>query len=100
MPALDFSRVDSRPEVSFHELSPEGTVNLHDGLGCVITSGAMIEVWKIENDDGVRIKIRRPLDDGRQSVLRFGLTHDAATALHGLLGQQIYYENSQDDAGA
>lgn len=87
------SRVDSRPEVPFHELPQERKVNLHDGIGIVIPSGAMIEVWKIEGEGGVQINIRRPLDDGRQSVLRFGLTREAALALHGLLDQQLYPEN-------
>ena len=87
------SRVDSRPEVPFSELPDERNVQLHDGIGCVIPSGAMLEVWRIKGEEGFSIKIRRPLEDGRQSVLRFGLTKEAALALHGLLDQQIYPEN-------
>lgn len=93
-PAPICSRVDSRPEVSFLEL-PKEKISVYDGMGCVIPSGSMLEVWRIADNKGLQIKIRRPLDDGTQSVLHFALTQEAALALHGLLDAQLYPENTE-----
>lgn len=93
LPTPTGSRVDSRPEVSFLEL-PKEKISVYDGIGCVIPSGSMLEVWRIADNQGLQIKIRRPLDDGTQSVLHFALTQEAALALHGLLDAQLYPENA------
>jgi hypothetical protein len=100
--ASDCSRVESMPDVPFDSLPPE-KITLRDGIGVAIPSGATLQVWKVEERDGFHIKIRRPLDDGTRSLLKFGLSRDAAIALHGLLQMQLYPENtkaSRDEGGA
>ena len=95
------SRVDSRPEMSFHDLpADDDEVTRHDGVGCVIPSGAMLEVWRILENDGLIVKIRKPLDDGKQSLLSFGLSRDAAIALHGLLCDRLLYPENVESIRA
>lgn len=89
-PAPICSQVELRPEIDFSSLLKTDKITRYAGIGCVIPSGARIEVWRIKESDGLHIKIRNPLDDGNQSVLAFGLTREAAMALHGLLDQQLY----------
>lgn len=84
LPAPDSSRVDLRPEVDFSTLPLDVKATFKDGIALVIESGAMIEVWDIEGG-GYHFRIRRPLDDGRQSVLKFSLSGEATEALCGLL---------------
>jgi hypothetical protein len=54
----------------------------------------VIEVWRIENDDGFHIKLRRKLDDGKMSLLKFGISLESAVALVGVLQMQIYPEEN------
>lgn len=95
--ASDCSRGEPMPDVPFDSL-PTQKVTLRDGIGVVIPSGATLQVWQVEERDGFQIKIRRPLDDGTRSLLKFGLSRDAAIALHGLLQMQLYPENVKVDS--
>jgi hypothetical protein len=82
---------DTMPEVPFHELPIEHhNIAVHDGIGITIPSGSRVEVWRVKDSDGIQICMRRPLQSCRQSVLRFGLTRDAAEALFEMLHTQIY----------
>ena len=96
--ASDCSRGEPMPDVPFDSL-PTQKVTLRDGIGVVIPSGATLQVWQVEERDGFQIKIRRPLDDGTRSLLKFGLSRDAAIALHGLLQMQLYPENVEVTQG-
>jgi hypothetical protein len=81
--------VRSLPEVKFHEAGEAEAYTIHKGIGCVIPSGAMVEIWEIKDDTGFHVVTRKPTDDGKQVVLRFGLTRDAARALCGLLMDKL-----------
>jgi hypothetical protein len=78
-------------EVPFSEL-PGRDITIYNGIGCVCPNGSVIEVWRIKEDDGFHIKLRRKLDDGKMSLLKFGMSLEAATALVGVLQMQIYPE--------
>jgi len=82
-------------EVPFSEL-PRRDITIHGGLGCVCPNGSVIEVWRIKEDDGFHIKLRRKLDDGKMSILKFGMSFEAAVALVGVLQMQIYPEENVD----
>lgn len=88
MPALR-----SLPEIKFHEAGDGEPYTVHKGIGCMIDSGAMVEVWEIKDNTGFHVVTRRPTDDGKQIVLRFGLTRQAAQALAGLLTDKLYPED-------
>lgn len=86
----------SLSDVPFHDL-PTRDVILHDGLGCACPNGSTIVVWRIKDDDGFHIELRRKLEDGRMSLLKFGMSLEAATALVGVLQMQIYPEENDWD---
>jgi hypothetical protein len=79
---------EEKEYIPFHDLPTEG-VMLRSGVCTTIPSGAMIAVLKHEDDDGISIRISKPLEDGKKSLLSFGLSRDAAIALIGLLEVQI-----------
>lgn len=89
------SQVELRHEIDFSSLPKKDKITRYDGIGCVIPSGARLEVWRIKKGEGLHVIIRNPMEDGNQSVLPFGLTREAARALHGLLDQQLYPEHTK-----
>jgi hypothetical protein len=80
-------------DVPFEDL-PRRDITIHSGLGCACPNGSVIEVWRIKEDDGFHIKLRRKLDDGKMSILKFGMSFEAAVALVGVLQMQIYPEEN------
>lgn len=78
------------PEVPLHELPKTEPCRIVNGKGTVIPSGACLEVWEIDGSDSLAFVIRKPIDDGKQSVLRFSLTRDASLAFSGLLSLKLY----------
>jgi hypothetical protein len=82
-------------DVPFEDL-PRRDITIHSGLGCACPNGSVIEVWRIKEDDGFHIKLRRKLDDGKMSILKFGMSFEAAVAFVGVLQMQIYPEENAD----
>ena len=60
-----------------------------DGLRVELSSNRDVTVWPRVKGDGYLVDIRTPTLDGKMSLLRFGLYHDAAKALLGLLYKAI-----------
>jgi hypothetical protein len=83
-------------EVPFNTL-PLRDITIHSGVGCTCQNGSIVEVWRIEGDDGFHIKLRRKLDDGRMSLLDFGMSLEAATALAAALQMQICPDENMQD---
>lgn len=75
--------------VPFEEL-PLEEIEKHDGIGVTCPNGSTVEVWKIRNRDAFHITLRRLLEDGRQTELKFGISHEASAALCGLLQGHLY----------
>lgn len=86
----DKPRVDELEEVPFHELPPGDTVPFDRPLGAVCRNGSMVEVWSEVESDGFLVKLRKLLEDGRQSVLKFGLSKEWALVLCYLLDMKLY----------
>ena len=71
------------------EALPAREITIYDGLKCDCPNGSNVEVWRIRDDDGLHVKLRRKLDDGKMSILKFGLSLEAAVALSQVLRLQI-----------
>lgn len=81
----------SMPEVPFHRSPIDyDNITVYDGAFQTIPSGARVEVWRVKGAEGIYIVMRRPLPDGRQRVIKFLLTNDAAEALYGLIQATIF----------
>lgn len=76
-------------QIPFHEL-PDHPAEIHDGIGTIIPSGARVEVWRVKDENGFHLEFVNPIDADTESVLTFGLSLDAAIALHGILTYQLY----------
>lgn len=78
-------------EVPYHELPNESTeiVPLIDGEVLVKDGGRRIEAWRGEGKDGIFFRIASPLGDGRESMLKFRLTDEAAFALSQLIIRKV-----------
>ena len=57
-----------------------------------------VEVWKIVENGGVCVKIYRPTKDGKTSLLRFGLSPEAAAALAQGIRNQLHGTSWGDKA--
>lgn len=65
---------------------------LYDGLKVTLPGKRELEVVKIKDVDGLRVCITRPTYDGKISLLRFGISKEAAVNLGILLIQQTRME--------
>lgn len=54
---------------------------LLDGVKVECGEGRSVEVWRVKEEDGYCIRIFRPTNDGKISMLMFGLKPPAAHAL-------------------
>ena len=78
------------PEVSYHEIPKcEDEYVMHKGRAAQCANGSVIEVWSIKECDDLAIFMRRPLEDERQSVLKFRISNQGAWALGGLLSDKL-----------
>lgn len=80
-------------DIPYHQLpleSEEKTPWLNK-KSITLISGAEIAVYDkvVPNNEGLFIKITRPLPDGNQLVLKFALSHDAALVLTLLLSDKL-----------
>lgn len=87
--------VSELPETPYSEVLPCAPYKLINGVGCDIPNGSMVELWEIQGSENFHIRMRNPLPDGTQSVLRFGITKEAAVALTGLLIAKLYPETTE-----
>ena len=87
---MNGSKFDTMPEVPLHELPKPEPYRIVNGKGCEIPSGAVVEVWEVDGSESLAFVIRKPIGDGKQSVLRFSLTREAAVALSGLLSLKLH----------
>ncbi len=77
-------------------LASREKTHLIDGLIYELTQNRRIEVWKIEREPGLCIRIYRRTQDAKVSKLMFGLSPEAALALaDGLLRQVKKQTNPQ-----
>jgi len=67
------------------DLHRAAQVVLNSGEGFKLSGDRSLEVWKIDGQDALCVRIFRPTDDGKVSELVFGLTMEAAQALAVLL---------------
>lgn len=78
--------------VPLHESSaplvPAGTW-VRECITETLPDGRKVMAGKIAEDQGVMIRITRPLEDGTHSRLDFGLSWDAVKALHDVLCASI-----------
>lgn len=89
--------VSELPETPYDEVPPCAPYKPINGVGCDIPNGSMVEVWNIQDSEDFHIRMRKPLPDGTQSVLRFGITKEAAAALTGLLINKLHPETTTLD---
>jgi len=82
--------------VPFHEAAvvKHKNAEYHDGLVANLPGNRAVEVWRVKDSTGYLVRILAPTTDGKRSLLKFGLTQDAAHALHDTLCGQIRRENS------
>lgn len=66
---------------------------VYDGMGVTCPNESIVEVWRVKDDDGFHIKLRRKLEDGKMSLLKFGMSRESAIALVGLLQMQMCPED-------
>lgn len=68
--------------VPFHEAKVEMfKAKLINPRGRESGDGRRVEVWDIDGKEGVCLRLFRPTDDGKISLLQVALTDDAANAL-------------------
>lgn len=99
---------ENRPEVNYFLLPRGEPKELYAKTHIDCQNGSRVEVYSVKDSDGLQFKLRRPLPDDRQSVLVFGLTREAATALMCLLHDKLnhperhpeYSMNAKDVAAA
>ena len=85
---MDNEYLSSLAEVNYTELPPQspGRVKLIDGKGMTLRDGkAQVEVHRVQDAEGLFIRIYNDIGDGQKSALKFRLTDEAATALCSLL---------------
>ena len=77
--------------VPFNEAKLDQIENptLIDGLICNLPDNRRVEVWRVKDEDGYCIRIFRSTNDGKTSLLVFGLKPAAAAALMTLLSKQL-----------
>lgn len=78
------------PEVPFHELPPGDPAKFHKPLRFQCKNGSVVEVWSAADGDGFLVNLRKPLEDGRQSLLKFGISKEAAFVLCVLLDMKLH----------
>lgn len=81
----------STKEIPHHEL-PADEITIHSGIGCECPNGSILEIWNVKEHDGFHIKLRRKIDDETISVLKFGISREAAAGLCGMIQAKLYPE--------
>lgn len=91
LPPLPPDFLYSLPEIDYADVSAQSLngITLIRGLAITIRGGeAQVEVHRVQDEQGIYVRIYKVLDNNRKSALRFRLTDEAAEALCTLLSLQ------------